>query len=109
MEASDIEHVRQLATAHGLAPTATIEELVDSIVSRTSISGGTDEWTSVLEVVTVAVSEPAWSALVEEKTIPTNTVTGMIAAVDQHKPAIAAATIIEVVLLDIRLTLSSAS
>ncbi len=108
MEASDLEHIRQLATAHGLEPTATIEELVDSIVSRTSITGGNDEWVSVLEVVTVAVSEPAWSALVDQTTIPTNTVTGMIAAVDQHKPAIAAATIIEVVLHDIRQTLSSA-
>jgi hypothetical protein len=106
MDAPEIAHTRYLAEAYGLEPSVTLNEIVEAIVGRTPITGGTNEWTSVLEVVGLVTREPAWSALLDKQPIPPNTVNGLIAAVDQHKPAIPPAMVVDIVLHDIQQALA---
>lgn len=100
--ASNMDRLERLAAAYASAPT--LDAVADAIISRTPIAGSVNERNPVMEVISLVVrDEGTLEALMTGGALSDELHAEMLRAVDQDGPAMPAATLLELVLGNIRI------
>jgi hypothetical protein len=103
-----MQRLRRLADAYGCGPT--LDAVADAIIGQTQISSGANERGPVLEVVSLVVrDDTTLNALSSTGDIPAGLAAEMEETVAPHGPAMPPATLVELVLGNVRLVAGAAS